>query len=173
MALVERVGRLDLPADARLYLLIVGHVRQINEATPGALAHLALDLGAASSPPDTESALAGWSESALVAGRRAYEHAVRELISQGIASGRFRAVDPKLAALAVLGASNWTARWFRPDGPRSAAAIGEDFAGLLIRGLLADGVALTAPDLRLLDAPTSTTGSGRPRRPLASGRKHP
>ena len=47
------------------------------------------------------------------------------------------AIDAKVAALAVLGALNWTVKWYQPGGARTAAVIGAEFADLLVRGLLA------------------------------------
>ena len=44
-------------------------------------------------------------------------------------------VDPKLAALAILGAMNWMARWYRAGGGASADEIGEAFASLFLDGL--------------------------------------
>ena len=38
--------------------------------------------------------------------------------------GELVAPDPALATRAMLGALNWTVTWFRPDGPRLAAAVG-------------------------------------------------
>ncbi|HXT20289.1 MAG TPA: hypothetical protein VN923_06040, partial [Thermoanaerobaculia bacterium] len=49
------------------------------------------------------------------------------------------------AALTLLGALNWTAQWYRPDGGRSARELGEEMADLLVRGLLADGKRLRRP----------------------------
>lgn len=145
-ALVERVRTLPLPAEQQLYLLIVGHVRQINERTPGALAHLGLDLAPgdrrASTPAD-----------GLIAARRGYQAALRDLVEEGLASGRFRPHDAKLATLAILGAVNWTARWFDPQGARSATEVGCAVAEQLVRGLLAPTLELTLPDL----APTAAT----------------
>ena len=58
----------------------------------------------------------------------------------GPAAGVFRQVDPKVSALAILGAVNWTVKWFRPDGAKSARQIGREQAELLVRGVLAPGV---------------------------------
>ena len=38
----------------------------------------------------------------------------------------------------ILGAVNWTVKWFRPDGRKSAREIGREQAELLVRGVLAD-----------------------------------
>src|SRR5204862_49546 len=53
--------------------------------------------------------------------RDAYERAVRGLVAEGIERGEFARTDPALVTRAMLGAVNWTARWYRPEGPRSVA----------------------------------------------------
>ncbi|KAB2968992.1 MAG: TetR/AcrR family transcriptional regulator [Thermoanaerobaculia bacterium] len=111
--------------DERLRDLIEGHVTVLNETTPGSLAHLEVNEVPAARRPT------------LIARRRGYEDAVRELIEEGIAAGVFRALDSRLAALALLGALNWTVKWFQPDGRKTAAEVGREFADLLVRGLLA------------------------------------
>ncbi len=121
------------PADQRLWLLIVGHVVCLNEAVPGSLAHLELEqLPARARRP-------------LIERRDRYERRLRAVVTEGIAEGRFRRVDPKVAVLAILGGLNWTVRWFRPDGRLSARALGEQIAEQFVRGLLAEGVSFEAP----------------------------
>jgi AcrR family transcriptional regulator len=58
-------------------------------------------------------------------------------ISDGIASGEFREVDPKIAAFGVIGMANWTSRWYSPSGSRSPEEIGEIIADLALHGLAA------------------------------------
>ena len=125
--------RLPQPADRKLYLLIVGHVVRVNEGTPGALAHLEVEvLGE------------HWRE--VLQGRRdAYERAFRDIVAEGIAAGIFRGADSRIAARMILGAVNWTVRWFRPEGGKSAGEIGREAAELMVRGLLAPGAELAAP----------------------------
>jgi AcrR family transcriptional regulator len=136
LELAERVRGQNLTADARLYLLIVGHVVRLNDTaqgTPGSLAHLEVEM------------LGDERRPALLASRDRYEQHLRELIEEGIVGGLFRPGDPKVAALTILGAINWTVRWFRPEGGKSAQEIGEEAAELLVRGLLARGVELSVP----------------------------
>lgn len=140
LALTERVRGLPLRQDARLYLLIVGHVVRLNEETPGSLAHLEVEV------------IDGERRADIQRRRDAYEQAFRELLEEGRTAGVFRDTDAKVAALAVLGAINWTVKWFRPAGGKSAREIGAEHAELLVRGLLAPGVALATPDLGLLEA---------------------
>ena len=71
----------------------------------------------------------------VVEKRDRYERLLRGLVSAGIRSGSFRKRDPKLVTLAMLGAINWTIKWYRPDGAQSAAKIAREFADYLIKGL--------------------------------------
>lgn len=108
----------------RLGDLIRGHLRCLHEGTPGSVAHLEVE------------ALSEASRLAVIAQRNRYEAAFREVIGDGVARGVFRPVDARLVARAILGALNWTARWYRLDGPVTLDAIGEEFAQLLVGGLL-------------------------------------
>jgi hypothetical protein len=47
----------------------------------------------------------------------------------------FAPCDPTLVTRALLGALNWTAQWYRPDGKTSSGAVRAAFADYLIRGL--------------------------------------
>lgn len=122
-ALVEEASTLDAGADQRLRHLIIGHVELLNETTPGSLAHL-----------EVEALSDSW-HARIVALRDQYEQAIRSLISEGTASGIFRKVDSGIAALAILGALNWTVKWYRSGGDKSAKEIGSEFADLLVGGL--------------------------------------
>jgi len=68
--------------------------------------------------------------------RQIYDFYVR-CIRDGIASGEFREVDPKVAAFAVIGMANWTSRWYSPAGPMSPEEIAEIIADIGIQGLRA------------------------------------
>jgi TetR/AcrR family transcriptional regulator, cholesterol catabolism regulator len=128
-----------VPASAKLYLLIKGHVVHVNEGTQGSLAHL-----------EVEALESRWRQK-IQARRDEYEAAVRRLVADGVADGTFRDVDAKTAALAILGAMNWTVKWFRPGGGKDAHRIGDEFAEQLVRGLLAPGVELERPAVDLPD----------------------
>jgi AcrR family transcriptional regulator len=152
-SLAARVEALDLPADRKLWLLVAGHVALLNEQTPGSLAHLEVEaLGEERRRPIQE-------------GRDAYERTFRRLIEEGVAGGVFRTPDPKVAALALLGAANWSVKWFRPGGGKSAREIGRDLADLLVRGLLAPGLpadGAAAPSLDLLAPLLEPFSEGKP-----------
>lgn len=142
-ALARRAVAHVARADARLHWLLVGHVRVLNELHPGSLAHLEIE------------ALPEARRQPLLARRKAYEHAFHQLIDAGVAGGVFRPVDASLATLALLGAVNWTVRWFDASGRKHADEVGREFADLLVRGLLAPGVELEtlADDALSADAP--------------------
>lgn len=110
------------PAE-RLSYLIREHVRVMTETLEGS--PLAFEVPALSADRRNE----------IVAGRDRYEHLLRELIAEGSAAGVFRAVDPKVAVFAILGAINWIARWYRPGGRMTAGELGEGFADYLLGGL--------------------------------------
>lgn len=123
-----RVRELDLPVDRKLQLLLEEHVVGLNdpeEGTPGSLAHLEVE------------ALGEERRAAVLARRDEYEQIVRSLIEEGVAQGMFRPADPKVASLALLGSVNWTVKWFRPAGGKSAREIGRQIAETMVRGLKA------------------------------------
>jgi len=129
LALAARAEAADLSADAKLRLLLAGHVVELNEEVPGSLAHLEIEAIDAARRP------------AILARRDAYEETWRRLIDEGVAAGVLRDVDAGTTARALLGAVNWTVKWFRADGDRTAREIGDAFADLLVGGLVARGKA--------------------------------
>jgi len=72
----------------------------------------------------------------IIAKRDAYERIVRGVVEEGVRSRRFAPCDPKLVTLAILGAVNWTARWYRAGGVLGAEAIAGAFSDYLVRGLV-------------------------------------
>ncbi|HEY6551877.1 MAG TPA: TetR/AcrR family transcriptional regulator [Vicinamibacteria bacterium] len=130
LEMAARVRTLDLPSDGKLRLLLEEHVVSLNdpeEGTPGSLAHLEVE------------ALGEERRAGVLARRDEYEQTVRALIEEGMDQGMFRRADPKVASLALLGSVNWTVKWFRPEGGKSAREIGRQIAEMMVRGLLASG----------------------------------
>ncbi len=80
--------------------------------------------------------LSGLRRERVIRRRDQYEGMLRDIIAQGVRSGAFRPVDPRLTSFAILGAINWMARWYREAGGSSAEAIGRAFADLFVRALL-------------------------------------
>lgn len=126
LEMAARVRALDLPADGKLRLLLEEHVVGLNdpeEGTPGSLAHLEVE------------ALGEERRAGVLARRDEYEQVVRSLIEEGMDQGMFRRADPKVASLALLGSVNWTVKWFRPEGSKSAREIGRQIAEMMVRSL--------------------------------------
>src|SRR4051812_18467675 len=69
--------------------------------------------------------------------RREYERRVEVILKDGIASGDFRDVDPRLTALAWLGMHNYTYLWLKPKGKVSAHDVAARFADIFISGITA------------------------------------
>ncbi len=73
---------------------------------------------------------------AVLARRDAFDRSLRTIVEEGIADGSVRPLDAKLAVLFFMGAVNWMAtRWYRPDGPLSAAEIAAGFEDLFVSAL--------------------------------------
>jgi AcrR family transcriptional regulator len=67
---------------------------------------------------------------------RRYEAAVGAILDDGIAAGVFRPDAPNhVRTKALIGMANWTHRWYRAEGPLSAAQIAEVFAQTFLHGI--------------------------------------
>jgi len=115
------------PLAERLRSVIRAHVHCMLDDLEGATAHLEVEA-----LPETLRA-------PIIRKRDAYERAVRALVVVGMKRGEFGETDPSLVTRAMLGAVNWTARWYRPDGPQSVSEIADTLSEYLVRGLAAPG----------------------------------
>lgn len=68
--------------------------------------------------------------------RDAHEGVLRSILEEGVAEGSFRGVDVAMTGRAVLSLLSWMARWFRPDGAKSADEVADIYCDLLFGGLL-------------------------------------
>lgn len=75
---------------------------------------------------------------------------ITTLIQEGISAGVFRSTDARVAALGVLGLTNWVSWWFNADHGDDLTAISEELADMAVAGLATDGQG--AP----LDSPAAT-----------------
>lgn len=119
---------------ADLKFVLKAHVRCMLDELEGSAAHLEVE------------ALPMELRRRIIAKRDRYERGVRLLVTAGVRAGEFAPCDAGLVTRAMLGAANWTARWFRPEGPRSASAVAEALADYLVRGLLCETTTLEARD---------------------------
>lgn len=121
----------------RLRQVLTAHIRVMLDEVEGATAHLEVD---ALSPALRER---------IIRKRDRYERALRRILADGMASGEFVRMRPAAIARAMLGALNWTATWFRHDGPETVDAVGETISAFLLRGV-ASRSTTTAPPLTLV-----------------------
>ena len=112
------------PLADRLRALAAAHVLCLVDEVDGSAAHLEVD------------ALPRRLRARIVAKRDRYERGIRALIATGIRRRLLRAADTTIATRAFLGALNWTAHWFRPDGAQPAQQIAEAVADYAVGGLL-------------------------------------
>ena len=125
MQLLDEVEHSGIAADEKLRRLIVAFVHTILDELHGTALFLELE---ALSPAHLK---------AVIVRRDAFDHGVRLVLEEGMATGVFGAGDPKLLAFALFGAVNWIPRWFNPDGPSTSQDIADLFAGFLVAGLRA------------------------------------
>lgn len=124
----RRIARSVESPEAKLYRLICEQIRCLLVDLHGSLAHIEFD------------GLPGAHRSEILAKRKGYEAIVRKFLRDGMRRRHFRRGDPKLLALAILGAVNWSVKWYSPSGPAAPAEIGRSFASYLVGGLLRKGV---------------------------------
>jgi hypothetical protein len=107
----------------RLRLLAERHVLCLIAEVEGSAAHFEVDA----LPPGLRRA--------IVAKRDRYERGVRALVSDGIRRSELQHGDATIATRAFLGSLNWTAHWFRPDGPQTPSEVAEQVAAFAVAGL--------------------------------------
>jgi len=111
------------PPAEKLRRLVLAHLSHVLGELGGSFAHVEFHA-----LPDAQLA-------EVVLWRDAYERLVRGVIDEGVREGEFRTVDAKLSALALLGALNWAAVWWRPDGALSLEEVARATADLFLKGL--------------------------------------
>jgi TetR/AcrR family transcriptional regulator len=111
-------------ARVRLSFLIREHIRIMTDTLEGS--PLAFEV----------TALRDAARAEVIAGRDRFEGVLRSVVADGIRDGEFRRVDPKVVVFGILGAINWIARWYRPEGELHARELGEAYADYLLNGLV-------------------------------------
>ncbi len=123
LAAVEAAKAAGQSSAAQLRAILRAHVHALLDEMEGATAHLEID------------ALPDALRAPMIRKRDRYERALRSLVAQGVARGEFAPCDAALVTRAMLGAVNWTARWFRPDGAQPADEVAENISAYLVKGL--------------------------------------
>lgn len=122
---IQGVRRSGAPIATQLRDVIRAHVHCMLGEMEGATAHFEVET------------LPEELRAPIIMQRDAYERAIRDLVVLGVERKEFAPCDAVLVTRAVLGAVNWTARWYRPDGTQSVEEIAHSMANYLLRGLLA------------------------------------
>ena len=68
--------------------------------------------------------------------KKQYVRMVADVIEDVVESCGGRPIDPKVAALALLGMLNWTYQWYKPSGTVTPEQVVEEFQSLFINGIL-------------------------------------
>lgn len=111
-------------AAERLRAVLQAHVHSMLDELESATAHL-----------DVE-ALPEGMRAQMIEKRDVYERAIRAIVADGVKSREFARCDAALVTRAMLGAVNWTARWYRPDGPQTPSEIAQALSDYLVKGLM-------------------------------------
>lgn len=122
-AAVEAARATEAPVAGQLRSVLAAHLHCMLDELEGATAHLEVE------------ALPDKLRTQIVEKRDAYERSVRALVTKGVKRGEFAPCDAALVTRAMLGAVNWTARWYRPDGANTVAEIAQALPEYLVRGL--------------------------------------
>ena len=72
----------------------------------------------------------------LAAQKDRYDKGVERIVEEGIRSGVFREMSPRLVVFALLGMVNWVHKWYNPRGRWGAEEISAAFLSLIEGGLL-------------------------------------
>ena len=115
------------PVSARLRDLAAAHVLCLIGEVEGSSAHI------------EEGELPPAMRAVILKKRDAYEHGVRALVTGGMRRGELRRGNAAIATRAFLGALNWTAHWFQPEGSLSAVEVAHAVADYAVGGLTGTG----------------------------------
>lgn len=116
--------RSDLTSKERLVLAVEGAIAQ---RLRGGSRFLVFDRLEAEVPDDLR---VSYNRS-----RRKILDLYTRMIAEGVKAKEFRAIDPQMAAFAVIGMSNWTALWYSPSGRLVPSQIAKVLVDLLIHGI--------------------------------------
>lgn len=126
--LLERISPIaaqGIPADERLRQMIREYLQILAENT---------DLSAVLL--FEHRSLEGKQHARHVPNRDKFEALWRNVLADGVRTKKFTCDDIPLAARATLGIMNWTITWYRPNGDLSIDQIADQYANLLLNGLL-------------------------------------
>ena len=71
--------------------------------------------------------------------QRRLDTTVRDLVTEGIASGQIRPCNPGLVSAMLFGMLNWVPQWFKAGGSLALEQVVDNFIDMLTQGIAAQG----------------------------------
>ncbi len=68
--------------------------------------------------------------------RDKFEGLWRDVLNEGVQTKVFNCKDTGMAVRALMGVMNWTLTWYHPDGGKSIEQVADEYADLMLKGLL-------------------------------------
>lgn len=130
VAAAEAVRNERADSVTRLRNLVVSTLKMYGDHFPYMFVYIQEDMTRIHS----ESLDEVWARTMLELGQR-FEVALLGIIDDGIAEGVFSIGHRHIAMNYVIGAVNWTHRWYRPSGQLSGEQLGVEMANLVVAGL--------------------------------------
>lgn len=85
---------------------------------------------------EEEAELPDRQQARLISVRHEYEQTLREVVAAGEAAGELTlTTTAAIFVNTLLGAANWTYKWYQPQGPLSPEELGAQIAAVLLAGL--------------------------------------
>ncbi len=129
----EKVVAQDLPADRKLASLIELLMRSFEQHYPYLYVFVQEDFSKLGG--DVEGASGLW-ETTVQDWNRRYFDLVKQVVADGVAGGELRTPLPAgVVANCVIGMTNSSHVWFRPNGLMDAAEVGAGMARMVLTGL--------------------------------------
>jgi len=129
----EQVVAQDLPADRKLARLIELLMESFERHYPYLYVFVQEDFSKLGG--DTDSVRGPW-EATIQDWNKRYLDLVKQVVADGIANGDLRTtLPPGVVANCVIGMTNSSHMWFRPNGLMDAAEIGAGMARMILDGL--------------------------------------
>lgn len=100
---------------------------------------------------------------AIVKRRDQFEQGLREFVTEGINDGSVVRCNPKLAVFMMMGALNWSRKWYRANGSWSGAQIAHALTEMLERSLSSAPAPALLEDPAAIDAVEETLAEELPK----------
>lgn len=143
VASAEAVRVQDGDAMTRLRALVIAVLREYEAHYPYMFVYIQEDMTRIHSETIDEV----WARTMLELGQR-FEVALLGIIDDGVVEGVFDVRHRHIAMNFVIGAINWTHRWYKPSGQLSGEELGEQMANLILAGLVGAGKPAAKPRAR-------------------------